>query len=975
MDLIQQPTNILLELIERTLNDKNYDVEKIQEALKNSIPAHKIQTFSFLSRWLLKNTKMGVLNLGIRDISFVVQIFSIINHDLSPIHLINSYIDFSDEIKQHNPFLFDINKMVFGRIGKLKSYLNPKLFGFPLPEIANYSIYNRDVCFSKPSDIVANFVYDPFCNLVSMNDCKRLLLNHYPVSAFKQISEQRKSRSLLTRAIIDILRELNNTLHATQEQLIFSFSYIFLYIHAFTLSNQIDGQILCDFLHSCPSLSPFCVLAIVNHIPVNIYLYNLLLPRNPVEATENESDSEEEEEPRSYPTHFFMVDKSENSTLSPLVEKMPQILKNYFSTNLKQSSTFETCSKTDDNEFFTFIHLCPSSLYNKMKAVLGVARDRTQGPLGSLHVSAMGILLLRCVMFSLQRTLGDCADNNMFTQTFTSFIKSIITVLSPTFSDQLAQKFLDHPNMNPSLADLTLRACIKHLLPAFLHLQKNPNSVLFCLSGPDDDRFLRSSRIFIGRLLTLDIPKIDEMVLKAINDCTDIVILLEFLESITNTTFIMSFESSELHKKISTIIINKIPFSLTVRHKFPFVSYQQKDCSLNASSKKLIGIVTNRVSSYVDDLELALHQAPQDQISLLRLITFTNLPSNKEISIMIINSIKTMLNNTSYSSAIGPSKFEVRQCEQALFLAQSFLPRLFLFGFPDLAIDLMRQLDSHIRNDSSPVHFVSRFLQKHRSLLSIEFLGVLKGIIESLPNSKRFFVSGDSIAIKVANIIRDNEMVVIQDPQDFEGEFQSLEKESLLFSVCSILLVQQSDREVSHSLIDPIFDAAHLVPNKESCCVALAKLAAVLNYDVSTHYILLLLGHTPSKISVQCGRVFLYYCSIDVFKYYITTCFDSVDSYSRISLFLRILMPNFSRLSGDTKAATDLVLGLIKKIRTETPPYIRQDIVDSVSLIVSRIETNKVAETLPSFSSILNQKEIADILSCIPPIPVSKYFT
>ena len=958
--------NILLSLISDFLNNDESSLEKINSLISNSPTSDLVPSFSFLSRWISERLPLGPdgpnssenschennkhLNKirSMKKMQAALSMLGKISLKVPPVILLNGIYDLNWGMYHPHWQLFDFYTTINQRIHRLRSYLKPySSYGhiamFPptfhsANEFTDKNIYG----------LVVEMETDPSYQTALLYYFKRLILNYSPLCAFKPLIEHRNSRSILTKAIIELIQSLNEARDATHEQLVFGFSSIFLYIHAFTLSNEIDGQALCEFLQSRPYLSPFCLLAMINHIPVNLYLFNLLTPKELALSIEQPSELK--------PSQYNMVDLSNSKTLNLFVKKMPTILSNYFLSYNSLSYETDSNNRADDNEFLSFIHLSSSTLYIKMKAVLSIARERKLSP---LHVSAMGILLLRCITFSLQRTLGDCAETKMFTKNFCSFVKTVFAILSIAFSDQLGSKFFDSNQCQPRLADFTLRGAFSHLLPILLHHQNNCQLIPFCISVAKNEESKKSAYLMITKLLQTGHHTISTKILDSLSNTNDPIILLEYYDLIPSLVDVPTCEEYEKLNKFRESIENKlgITFKLLKNQIFLIesISKAQSDSGYplfttleKMNNHNAVKLAAKFIKTY-----------PENIFTTLLIFSMSQFIQIPDFSSLILNNLKEMLANDKYTSD-GQNKFEIRPVDYALPISLAFISRLLAIPLYNLAEDLLQHTVTALSNDSVPLHMICNLISKHRSLLTPNMCQIFDSAVSHFPCADELYISGDDIQKRIFNISKllvERDMTLLQNPDTINREYQSPFMHALKFSQCSISFLGLRDDEIANALCSPMYDINKAWKNRSESSFVLAKLASEMDFSISYKFFVNIMEKSIKNISIEVGRMFLMNCKIDVFQSICQNCRSLIhQDQARLDFFLKMFMPCFTRLKGGENIATNLLCGLLDSIHYNSPREIKESVADSVCLIYLKLGLHNSQKIIMRSTNKLDQE-------------------
>lgn len=966
--------------------------KKIYDLINVAPISELIPSFIFLSRWISENSDSQK-----EDVEYeqkkqaAIYMIGQISLKLPTVIQLSGFFESSVRSSKPHWLMKDFYQPLYKRVVKINSYLKPFSLYSQLP--SSFQTYPEEApIILSPKDDHSS-LYEPrnyqnfYIELESNPSYraaiqlyfKRMILNHAPLESFKPLVCHRSSRSILTKSIIELLSELNHNRDATQEELMFSFSIIFLYIHAFALSNEIDSQSLCEYLQTQPYISPFCALAMVNLIPSNLYLFNLFAPRELSAHLDHKTEIK--------PSQYIMVDLSKSSNLDGFVSKIPMIMSNYFLSNYAPSTVMESCNQLDDNELLSFIHLSKANLYNKMKIVLRVTRDRLLGP---VHVSSMGILLLHCIIFSVQKTYTDCVDTDMFTEWFIALIRTIFSMLSITFSESLGNKFYDvNIYQNDSrIINLILRPVAKHMMIITLNMRSNENLLKFCFMAAKSDVSRKSAHNIVKRLTECGRVVVIPSIVKELDETNDVFFILEYAASLETMYQVKTFSErlSLLRLKESllsklgvtattiermTIVIEHVDSSVMFQntifgHKKRYSDEVQQGNDVNYNHNILTLFEKFNGHNAVKELNKILRQGVDDLSIILYLFSMSRYFQNNDFASLIVSKLKEMLANDSYTED-GPTKFELRPVDYALPVALNIVGRLLIYSFEDLALDLLISSERALREDQCPLHYIINFLRRYRSLIRPEMKAIFDKIVSTLQLSNKFYIRFNLAASltteeaenekiecikKITYNLLDNDLVLIQDPNVINYEYRSLFTHCLVFSNISLSLSSLSDDEIARLLYLPICDLSHSWMKRKSACLALAKLASSMNNEVAFAYFKLLVEKKNSQIAILCGRLFLLECKIDVYNEICNQCSCIVNkNFEKLDFFMRMIMPSFIRLIGGEEAATALIKGFIECIGSkndglEAPKELVDDVLDAIGLFLLKLNMDKYTKQI-----------------------------
>lgn len=928
--------NKTLDKLDKFLNHSEGTLISIIKELENANYNILINCFSFLKTWI-----SNPLNRN-KKTSFLAFYFFGLIWKRVPLNVL---------LYKNSSFKIGIRYLWF-HFFEIYQYFNQKSFIFKknrLPFLVNgefivpsnsYQYISKDFLLNMeelPPEIENNSSFQNAC----IKYFRQLIINHVHINVFHPLLESKNSRILLTNTIINLLKELNDERDATQEELIFAFSNVLLYVNAFTLSNQIDGQILCEFIQSLPFISPFLILAMINNIPTTMYIFNLLIP--------TETKTEEGKDIQKYKYH--MIDLSSTDNLTGFVTKIPAILINYFMTSSINED--DHYNNKDDNEFLAYIHLSSASLYNKMKTALSIAHERKLGP---LHVTVMGILLLRCITFSLQRTLNDCAETRMFTPNFCNFVKTVFSILSTAFSEQLSQKFFDLSIRDPRLIDLSIRGASILLTPCILNQPSNNNIMKFCLYAMDYYESYRSAHLLISKLLQCEQPKFNHDIIDSFNKSNDLFALIDFVESIFNILYIDTFKRQKEMIEIAENIINRFGIQISFQNSIFLVdSINYTKTNINEESSKFINEFSQmksnssiRICSYFNCSNI---NAP----IIYKLISLTRTFTNFEYADFIVNQLCILLEKTTQLEE-EKVKLMLRPCDYALPLAQSLVSRLLVFQFYELALKVLQSMIPVLIDDPAPLHWIVSFTTKYRHLLTSQIAEYLKSVVSKLKfGNEFFFYEDEQMFYKIGQLLISKENLLIHDPEEINNEYQSVYLHATAFCHCSISLSSYHHDYIAEQLLYPLNNIKSVVKNRDKVLLVFAKLSAQLHKDIAISYFSKIVHSKYWKSTISAGATFMKLIPLETFKYICKNLKLHINS-NNLKYFLQIIQPSFYRFDGNAKLVSDFINNILLLINVNSDEETQQLCIEVSCFLYARFDLSSNKDMFIQNSQNLNSK-------------------
>ena len=933
LTLLNSP-NVLISLLDRFFNVKDIGISKVRSVVNESSPNDLVPAFFYLEKYLSSNVSQISDPEALIHLQDGFQLISIISSKIPLAVLLNGIFDINSGLNQPHWLLHTFYMPTSKRIARLQSYTKPFLvYGFVLtcPLLAESG--------TLQSNIMVELEIDPSFQTNCLAHFKRLLLTRAPISNFRELIMFSNAKNLLTQAIIEIIYELNQSTES-QEKLLFSCSSIFLYINAFTLTNDINGQMLCEFLQSCPFLSPFCVLAIVNHIQINLFLYNLLIPRNNLIKDDSSNNG-----------HYFVVDLTNENILSPFLVHVPTILNNYFSSEQGKDEKNLTYHKNlQINEFLTNIHLSNCSIINKLKYTLNVAIEQS---LDALSICCMEITLLNYIVTALKRSLEDFSKKKMFTTTFCNFFANIFNFLTPTFSEKMHRIFFELGNAKPYTTNLIMKGSLLYVFPSLLNSSTNDAIIPFCIQALKWEESKTSALFLLTKLLASNPPKISSKVyevIKSMNNLSpNILANLILIDALSHPYYTTTAKDKVNDTQFCDFLIQSTPLSLSLYNgyyiiesvnieKFPFGEEMLSEVFV-LISKLQPSNALKELSGYLKD---------DNAFIIFQILIYTHFMKSREFILSFFEAIKQFLTK----EPDQPDNLDGLQLHNKhlfLYIGQCFLERIIAFGFCDVALTLIDYIAPILRNDSSPLHWMINFLKRCRHNLTNELKLKLTDILKSLPYANEYFIplSQDATYRITKTIVPNPGDIILTSPDIISHEYQSLVDHVIAFALCSIMLSTLEISQIIKHLLEPNTNLCRPWENRNECCLVIAKLTTGLSFDIAYQYFLSLLDLPCCETSVSCGQMVLMCCNIDLYQTVCKNCKSIIKlDANRLDYFIHIVMPSIRRLHSDDATVISFLCGILESIDDKTKDELKETVIDAVGLVYIKMELFKYRSTL-----------------------------
>lgn len=837
---INFPQNYLLSHVIRFLHGEEDNFENIKTLIDHSSINHLVLTFSFLIKWLPKHLIDESTTEIYNDyIQIVIQFIGLIIQKVPPVILYHELPENEIESADCSHWLVsELLDPIKQRIMRLRSYILPKnVFRFhcSIPQVFSSKKDHRsyDEHFLR---IEKNITPDFEAQVLKY--MKSLIMNHIPIQSFQSFSTFQHSRIILTNVIIQLLEELNQARKATHEELLFAFSSIFLYVYALAFNNEIDGQALCTYIRSRSFLSPFCILGIVKYIISYLYLFNLLTPKEFIDDNAETQENQKSNKPPPY----VSVDLTNDKTLTPLIQKIPAVLLNYFipKTVKKENSQINNNDLQDDNTFYAYMHLSTVDFNTKMRSAFMISKDKFLTP---AHVYSIGLLLLRYIIFQLQRTLVSFVDNNMFTPNFSVFVKTVFSILTTTFSEPLASKFYDSNNNDVKIINVTICGSFLHLLPVILRSFNIDYLINYCLKAIKDNGIARNGRIMITKILQCDYPKISPELVENIKETRDLITLLIYIDALTNFKYTRNYKEANKLEESRLILLNQLIVGNTYADELnatsnvtffdekpfifrPFKALSTIDRQFNAFSKSIIQASESPTQiQSMSDLLVSLGE--EDQPWVLYYFSLTSCIENESFSETMTDQIVAGLENKENKKNLKADNFIVNKNDHYYVVAQSILGRLVYFKYTKAAVKLSQAMIPYMSNDLAILHYITNFLAKFRSICPIGVLESFQQVVSNLPYSDEFYnlnryLESTTLPIgltstvhsnfinkvfAITKMLEQNQCKIIQNSNVVTQEYQSPFQHAMAFALCSLgLTTSLQNTDSSNIAVNEITD-------------------------------------------------------------------------------------------------------------------------------------------------------------------------
>ncbi|OHT08585.1 hypothetical protein TRFO_22849 [Tritrichomonas foetus] len=971
----------LLQMIIRFFNNQDVSFQKIQNMVEESTTDEIVPAFAFLGAWITSNTENS------EKMQFVTKqaaynLIDLFAAKVPPVILVTGILNSKVSLGKPSVALIEHFQSFFLRLQRIAMIIHPFSLGnanIKFPANPQQKAVKKELAGFSNAHIQFAWETDPCFHDTHIESFQRLMIEHASIDRFEPILQLQNSKFILTQAIVKLLMDFNNNRKTSHKQILFMFSTLFLYIQAFAEKDQIDGQILCEYIQSSPYLSPFCLLGFINCIPKDLYLFNLLVPSKLAGKKLDPTESLKEIQ-----NQFILVDMSLDNSLDSLIEATPNLALSYF---LSDTSNFRVSNKPKtDSEIIIFIHQCGNSVSERFKEIMKLAHE---GLLNSLHVAAMDLPLLRYTTFTLMKNMRTMITNGSLTKNIYDFLILSMATIMPTSSIQIAEQFFSLPITDFFSAEIYLRAIILHSLKLllFFPIQKHIIPFAFeCLKQNGPIQFY--ARILIYRYYCTISYYVNDIIKDCIVDCDDPIVLLGTLSYIDSMIRYQDYDEYSSFMELRDLIIKKIPFISENPNEKPFTYDSIRQSSetthdnfnsskdnfkdgfngakdgfkevLRENSKENIKDTskdvgkdnyndTSKNSISINELQLDIRKNP---LYSLNILTYSSkLKKNREFAQLLAKTTCEQLQNNTDPSIIK-CPFVITVAEMSVPFALALMARLLLYDHFEEAFMVLQALHPFIKTDDLALNWMTPMLSTLYDHLTPRIREEFISVISTLPDAKKYFITGEDIALKTTELLTESDMSIIQDPDVIIRAYKSIPRYIFMFSIPAFLLTFSDKKTLIDNLLMPVYDTTHTWVNRERKCFFISMIASSMPLDICYTYFLRLISNPKCDIALETSRLFLTYSRLELFRKICSNSYEIIKNDDRkLYAYICMVLPNFSRLENDEDIACKMLCGILQSINFTTPRELQETVIDAVGLVYITLHLQKSRGKLINASS------------------------
>lgn len=953
---------MLLSKIVRFLNSKDVSFESIQNLINESTTAQLVPSFAFLGFWLSSNSNNSSSTAQFSTVQSANHLMELISLKVPPVILLSGMIDLNWGSHQSHWSREVYFSSIFERLEKIQAFVRPlSLDGHVLRWSHCFPSKNHDQLISTLPLLSDDYYTDSKYQNNCLEHFMHLIEHRQPIDAFKPILERRNGKLILTFAIIQMLSKLNNVRNAKHSQLLFMFSVVFYYIQSFAATNEIDGQILCEYLQSRPFVSPFCMAGIVNHISPLLYLFNLLIPRKLALG-----DIEEETAKEAILAQYPMVDLTGDTELNPYIERLPEMLYIYFlqPTVRKAEAKMPTATVTDR---LILVQLIEKNMTDRSKAIFNCSMKQYFEPIIACVIAPQ---LIINVFKWFSRCLGDTKGCNYLTKNLCSFVSNLLSLSLPTNSDNLTNLFkLNAHNPDPFYHELLLKGAYKYLIASLLPLPLHKHFYIYLflmLRKPDEKQPVKQeearkkderqvlSRIFFSKLLRTNTPTCTQAICDELMNCADLCVILDFIEACSRELKIKNSEEASELSSIIDQLIKKLP--IVARHdKKSYIVITDiipNRPGFNQATKEALMILQGMPQISANELANHLRNISNPVLgsNVTRILASSSLLEKSEHAMTITDfAIKSLLDqkNITYTET---ELFGIPVSSVMYTISQLLLKHLLLNRQSEYALSLLDAMTTQFLNDKVPLHWLVPFMSETYKYLTPIIKRKINELVIQLPCAEELYVpyNGKDNIRKICDILSARLDPLLQEPDIITLEYSAPMSHAIAFAVVSFLVRDATPDEIVQDLIRPFVDFRELYTNRENDCGVLMILITYLPKKIGYKWFSNLIERPVHPLTLDTMRQFMVFAPIELFK---KICNSSMEfckkSNEQLFSLLYITMPSFGRLKKDEAVATKFLCGILENVNYRTTPFSLQErIVDSVGLVYVTLKLQKSRTTL-----------------------------
>ena len=930
------PQSNLLARIVRFLDAKDLNIESIHELINESATSQLVPAFAFLSYWLSTNANSDKVQPTI--VQAVYHIIQDIANKVPPVILFSGISDLN--WNSHQPHVTNTSflRLSYDRLQAIRDLAAPS------------SVHNRilrwphafDHKMHGPFDkfpILSEVESDPNYQLENALHVQKLICNRCPIESFALMTRQKNSKLVITWAIIELIRKLNFRRNIKHVELLYMFQNVISYAVALAKVADIDGQLLCQFIQTLPTVSPFLMLAIVNHINISDYLLSFLLP--PRIAMGNLTMEEARE---AFFAHYRFVDMSDDNELDAFLEVVPEVVFCFFLT--QRPDPRQEMNDTGLSSIMINCHMIGRTMGERVRYFFKEAGTGIHPAV--LFATAWQIKAIVFSQIKQQRRPAESSQGDTLqTPQVWKVLCAILAEKSPMMSEYLEKRLLIPCLSQDEISgELLLRRLLKYGLYVLVDWPVQRSLVPFLLSRLklENSDMASTARFALAKLLLNGIVRISEAVINALKMCDDLFTVLEYIEALDGFMQTDQFDELRQLNELRDFLIAKLPFTSHTSDDHFWISLQPDPrnptrANWNNVSMEMIEKVRMVVRNNRMDV---ITQGDLNAISIVRILCVCEKwMTNRELARSLAICMTKALHNQDMviTDPVAPR----RVCDLALPIAQVLLKRLLYKAHADLALSILSGMEEILKNEMTPQHWLFMFTQATYRHLTPDLRGWLMSFAQTLPSTKDCFVpQGSNQVREMMRQLSGTGISLNQDPSVIEKEYQSSSRRLETYYVICLLLGNASVNDLVDQLIVPFFDRRFLLKDKTVAFESMARMIADMPKEIGISFIQKVMSRPLTKDILTTLRLIVVHAPLDMFRDVcgMTKLLIHQDK-SKLRPFMSVIMPNINRLKSDEETATRFLCGLLESVDSSMPIELQESVIDAVGLVYVMYKLHK----------------------------------
>jgi hypothetical protein len=854
--------------------------KQIQELINESTSTQLVPVIAWFGFWFISNTNSTSFSESVMQTA--ARCIDAILRRVPPVILLSGLYELNWNSHYRRFLSTDFFRSICTRVQIIKDFVRP------------FSIESHALrwlpCFPHRANSilqgVRHIIYglepDPRYQGAHVDQFQRLILEHAHVGAFKPLLEYTNGKILLTVAIRNLIQKVNLRRDMRHEQLLFVFYTIFNYVQAFSRTNEVDAQLIAETIRRLPTVSPFCLLAIVTHIQQTFPLFTLLVP-----PALGVGDLTEAAARQVILDEYRIVDLSMDDSLDGLIEQVPEILVSYFTSNLTRTPATPDSGAPPLRRMQFAAQLPYSPMM--LRRVIDMLSDAALTPCEFLVWRAGYV---RAIMSYVRTNLRNSVAESK--PPFWDFLGTAIASEMPLIGF-LAGRFLEEKSTE--FREFLARGLLKYAVKCLVAMPVEARLIPWLLENiaTRSDRLMAVSRLLLVKLLRSSLPRLTQEGIDQIVVVNDVVVTLEYTDALRG--FSQVDQSDEL--VFARDALDRLR-PLVGRLQTPPISelYKKKPFELLVAGRLLCTPDVTRAT--VDALMNFLKPPDSDAVDY---------------------------------AGFGPN-FGLKASDYIFPVAQFALQLLADKHQHELVSALLDRMENFILADQTPLAWVSSFLAKNYVALSDTARAQFRGIVARLPDAERYFVpEGPDQVRRMMVLLGASDLHLEQDPAFLTREAQSQLRYVKMWCLIA-LLVRNDSAAIVSDLLKPFRTFEYGIEKKEKSCAALAMVIGSLPQPLAFGFFKEMMGQPFHEFTLVALRYFMAFISIDVLR---QICEKSGELLARddkrLSPFMFVVLPVFNRLASDDETTKNLLVGLLETVNQGTPIQLQERVIDAVGLV------------------------------------------